>query len=215
MRRIILALALAFAAPALANAQDADPAARQLIETSGAQGVFEPADSENGFAVRHIGSGLVCHFYAPEAGRLVLYANAPRGDDVSCETRADGETTSLYATRYPEGTNLREQLGGAVAAIRHRFPDARQHQPELSVDAEGLPQRAEAAFTITIDGQRYFTGVSVALAGEWVIKVRYTATAPDDETLRQRELMAGVLMIGALLEVAPPAAQEPAGASPL
>jgi len=214
MRARFCALALlAFTTPAAA--QDLPAAsAQRIIDEANAEGVFEVVEDEH-VTVRHPASGLQCTFFLGDnsSGRLHLYENAQRGDDVSCEMRAPGETTSLYATRYPQGTSLREQLDGAEAAIRQRFRDARPHPPGLTVTVDGQPQHEERHFFVTLDGQRHLTTVSIAIVGEWVIKLRYTATAPDEEMVRQRELMAGVLMSATLMEIekgrAPPAGEAP------
>lgn len=115
--------------------------------------------------------------------------------------RGSNEVTSLYATRYAEGATIEDQLDGAEAAIRHRFSDARRIEPSFTMSIEGgAPHRARL-YIVNIDGQRHLSLVSIAIVGEWVIKLRYTATAPDDEMQRQRELMAGAIMISALMKI--------------
>lgn len=202
MRALAVVLALfAFATPAAAQDQP-QAIAQHIIDDANAQGVFETVEGEH-VTVRHPASGLVCTFFLDEQtrGRVILYESAPRGDDVSCEMRGADETTSLYATRYPQGTSLREQLDGAEAAIRQRFSDAQRRQPGLTITVDGERRYDERHFFITLDGERYLTMVSVALVGEWVIKMRYTATAPDDAMLRQRELMAGATMSAVLMKI--------------
>jgi hypothetical protein len=151
--------------------------------------------------VRHVGSGLMCHFRREgEGGRLMLYPGLPRGDNVSCDSNDGREYVTLYATRFPFNTTLDEQIAGAEEAIRHRFPDA---IPFPSANAD--PSRRHAQFIVTHHGERTYTRASVARVGDWIIKLRYSVRAPDDASAVAAEQTAAALFEGALSEiVAPP-----------
>jgi hypothetical protein len=203
MRAWVCALAFAFAAPAWAQDPTTAPGAiaTNLIQDASAQGVFEPVSSGQ-VTLRHIGSGLVCHFARDGAGaRLVLYAGLPRGDNVSCDAQ-DGRTyVTLYATRFPFRTTLAEQVEGAEAAIRQRFPDAQA----LPQPAEANPARRTIHFIVTRDGERVYTSASIAQVGDWIIKLRYSERAADGQAALTAEAAANRIFEAALAEmVAPP-----------
>lgn len=214
MRRLLLTLALALGpAPAFAQGTEAEPQAAPgsigygMIENANAEGVFELVHDGH-VTVRHVGSGLVCHFEDDDVGgRLILYQNAlPRGDDVACEQRAGNEFTILYATRYPFNSTLQEQIDGAEAAIRQRFGDAAPYPGAVERAAEGgLPLRRSTRFIVTLAGERYFTRASVARIGNWIIKLRYNVRAPDDAAAARADQAADLLFDSALREILNPA----------
>jgi hypothetical protein len=127
MRSLACALVMfAAATPALAQTAPADQqAARDLIATAQADGVFEPLSSDaNQIVVRHQRSGLVCRLAPGNTNRLVIFPQSARGEDVACDSHDTRQYVTIYATRYPFETNLEEQAAGAENAIRQRFPDA-------------------------------------------------------------------------------------------
>jgi hypothetical protein len=213
MRMRLLPAAFILAAGFRASAL-ADPPEEELTAAPGsiAYGMIENADAEGVFelvhngqvTVRHVGSGLVCHFMRDGAGgRLLLFPGLARGDDVGCDSMQDRVSITLYATRYPPPWTLDQSIADAEAAIRQRFPDAVPHVATL-VDP-GLPfPRRTAHFIVTHNAERMFTSASVAQIGDWTIKLRYSAYAPDDAAARQAEIAAGLVFAGALEEIAAP-----------
>jgi hypothetical protein len=206
MRRLMCALALMIAAPAWAQGTEAEPqtasGALELIAEGNAEGVFEARPSEpHTIVVRHERSSLECRMNVEAENRLVIYPQAARGEDVSCETTADGTTITLYATRYPMPTTIDEQVRGAEYAIRTRFPDARPYRSTVDIQAQGLPPHRTAELFITRGGVRYFTSATIAEVGGWVIKQRYTERAETDEAARQAELKSGLNFTSVLLRL--------------
>lgn len=208
MRQLLLTLALALsAAPAFAqDAEEAPQAAPGLIAT----GMIEQADADGIFdlvhngqvSVRHLGSGLRCDFNRDgSGGRIIVFgppAGAPpspnaiqRGDDVACDMTEGGVQIRTFATRYPFGSTLEEQITGVEAAIRHRDPEAvRYPGPTVRNTEDGLPLRRSTRFIIVHDGARLFTRASVARIGDWILKLRYTAPAPDDDAAAEADTAA-------------------------
>lgn len=213
MRRFAFVLALAFAAPVFAQGTEAEPQAAPasialgLIETAQAEGVFELVHDSH-TTVRHVGSGLVCHFGNDGAGgRIILYPNLPRGDDVACDWNDGRAFTTIYATRYPFNSTLQEQIEGATGAIRNRFGDAiAMPAPAAQTADDGLPTRRTARFIVMREGQRYYTRASVARIGSWIIKLRHSAPAPDDDAAAEADARADALMNGTLSEILNPPA---------
>jgi hypothetical protein len=214
MRRLLFALAFACAAPAYAQGTEQEPRAAPasiaigMIENAEADGVFELVHDGH-TTVRHIGSGLICHFENGEGGRLILYPNnLPRGDDVACEWRDGSQVTLLYATRYPFNSTLQEQISGAEVAIRARAADASPYPGATERGMEdGLPVRRSTRFIATRNGERLFMRASVARVGSWIIKLRYNASAPDDAAAARADQLADALFDGALSEIINPAAR--------
>src|SRR5262245_58671625 len=140
MRRLVFAMALSFVASAPAALAEAPQAALDLIAQADGQGVFEAAPSEPGaIVIRHPRSGLVCRLGAGASNRLVIFPQAARGEDVACETSADGETVVLFATRFSFNTSLDEQINGVADAIRRRYPDAQPAPAVREISSDALP----------------------------------------------------------------------------
>lgn len=215
MRRLLCALALAaLAAPAnaqgAANAGDAGASAaapisqsQAIIATAGAEGVFAPAG--DGASVRHLGSGLVCHFQSDGAGgRIVLFAGLPRGDDVACEFADDGHNIRLHATRLPRRASLGELVAAVETAVRRATPEAAPYAATLDIAANaGLPPSRSVQYLLPGEnGARDYLRVSVAQIGAWTIKMRYRAHATDDATARRLEERSELTWRGVLGEIA-------------
>ncbi len=200
MRPLVATVALSLiATPAFA---DAPQAALDLIAASNAQGVFEAAPSEPGaIVVRHPRSGLVCRMGAGAVNRLLLFPQAARGEDVACETTIDGVTIVLFATRFSFNTSLDEQIQGVESAIRQRYPGAQPYAATREISSDALPAHRSAAFFVSRDGGRCFTSASVAQLGDWVIKLRYTAPAGNDEAARAAETAAGRAFAATLADI--------------
>lgn len=224
MRRLLLTFAFALiAAPAWAQGTEASPEAAPgsiaigLIEHAQADGIFEPVQ-DGQVTVRHTRSGMVCHFMRDGSGaRLIVFApppsatpinaepNIPRGDDVGCDTTQAGAQIRLFATRYPFGSTLEEQITGVETAIRRRDPQAERYPGETLRNTEdGLPTRRTTRFIVTHDGVRTFTRASVARVGDWILKLRYSAPAADDAAAAQADHTADLVFDGALGEIINP-----------
>ena len=211
MRRLLFVLALSLAAPAWAQGTEDEPQAAPgsiaigMIEEANADGVFEIVHNGQ-VSVRHTASGMRCDFARNgDGGRLVLFPNLPRGDDVACDWN-DGQTfTTLYATRYPFNSTLAEQIDGAAAAIRRHFPNAETYPGDVEQNTDdGLPTRRTTRFIVMREGQRYYSRVSVARVGSWIVKLRYSAPAPDAAAAADADRMGDGLMDGALQEMLAP-----------
>ena len=224
MRQLLLTLALAMgAAPAFAQGTEAEPQAAPgsiaigMIEAVRGEGIFEIVHNGQ-VAVRHARSGLTCHFARDGAGgRLIIFEPQrdppfpdrepaiPRGDDVACEMNEGGAQVRYFATRYPFGSTLEEQLSGVEAAIRRRDANALRYPGEtLRTSNDGLPDRRSARFIVTENGTRTFTRASVARVGDWILKLRLSAPAPDDAAAAQADQLADSLFDGALTEIIAP-----------
>ncbi|MEZ5970190.1 MAG: hypothetical protein R3C31_00090 [Hyphomonadaceae bacterium] len=224
MRKLLLSLAFALsAAPAFAQGAEEAPQAAPasiaigMIENADADGIFELVQ-DGGVTVRHVRSGLTCHFLRDgEGGRLIVFPpqpgpagradppSMPRGDDVACEMVERGVQVRYFATRYPFGSTLEEQIAGVDTAIRHRYPDAVRYPGETTRAADdGLPMRRSARFIISQDGARTFTRASVARIGDWILKLRYSAPAPDNAAAARADAAADMLFDGALAEIINP-----------
>lgn len=221
MRRLLLTLALALgAAPAWAQGTEAEPQAAPgsiaigMIEHAGATGIFDIVHNGQ-VSVRHLRSGLRCDFNREGSGRIIVFAPPaaapgeepaiPRGDDVACEMNEGSTHVRYFATRYPFGSTLEEQLNGVEAAILRRDPAAARYPGVTVRNAEnGLPMRRTARFIQTQNGARVFTSASVARVGDWILKLRYTAPAPDDAAAAAADERATLAFDSALREIIEP-----------
>ncbi|MEQ1818956.1 MAG: hypothetical protein ABL871_10125 [Terricaulis sp.] len=224
MRRLLLTLALALsAAPASAQGAEEEPQAAPgsiaigMIEQADADGIFDLVH-DGGVTVRHTRSGLTCHFLRNgDGGRLIVFTPQvdpahpteapaiPRGDDVACEMVEGSAHVRYFATRYPFGSTLDEQISGVEAAIRRRNADAVRYPGETTRNTDdGLPLRRTTRFIIMQDGTRTYTRASVARIGDWILKLRYSAPAPDDAAAAQADAAADLLFDGALDEIINP-----------
>jgi hypothetical protein len=205
MRRLLFALALWAMAPLFARAQEAAPVsvAESLIASAGAADVFAPAPDRPA-SVRHLGSGLTCHFPPDGAGgRLVLIAGLPRGDDVACEFTGDGLNLRLYATRLPRRASLQQLIGAVEQAVRRGAPNATPYAATLEIAAgAGLPAWRSTQFLIPGEnGARDYLRVSVAQIGAWTLKMRYRAPAADDAAAQRLEERSELTWRGMLNEI--------------
>lgn len=201
MRGLFVAVALLCTATQ-ALAQSPPPsAAQELIAQSAAEGVFEAIPSDDAVVVLHPRSGLVCRLRTEGANRLLIFPQAARGEDVACETRNERESITLYATRYSFATTLEEQIEGAEAAIRHRFPNAEAAAAAMQISSGALPPHRSVQFIVHSNGVRTYTRASVAQVGDWVVKLRYSVTAPDAAAEREGEIAANMAFATALREM--------------
>jgi hypothetical protein len=221
MRRLLLTLALALgAAPAWAQGTEEEPQAAPgsiaigMIEEANAIGIFDIVHNGQ-VSVRHLRSGLRCDFDREGNGRLIVFAPPPnpaappgeepaipRGDDVACDMTEGAVQLRFFATRYPFGSTLEEQIAGTETAIQRRDASAVRYPGVAVRDTEdGLPLRRTTRFIIVRDGARYFTSASVARIGDWILKLRYTAPAPDDATAAQADANAALAFDASLRQI--------------
>ena len=161
MRRLLLSFAFALCAlPAFAQDTEEAPQAAPgsiaigMIEQVNGEGIFDLVH-DGGVTVRHTRSGLTCHFLrSGDGGRLIVFdppadpahpaeITIPRGDDVACEM-VEGDTHVRYfATRYPFGSTLEEQINGVETAIRARNASAVRYPGETTRNTEdGLDRKS-------------------------------------------------------------------------
>lgn len=210
MARFFMSLALFLLAPAVALAETpasaADIAAARaeasrLITLAHAEGIFSNITDGATAKVRHDRSGLICEFIpgAADNGILIFDQNGtpiPRGDDVGCNTPQTGLAHTLYATRYRPAMTPREAFDEAVAAIRHRWPDARPFDglvTDVSTDRGGrpaLPRTLSDHFVVPVDGEDNYTSVRIADHAGWIFMQRLTAPM---EQATMGQLMAGMV----------------------
>lgn len=203
----VTALLMGFVPSALA-----DPPEEELTAAPGsiAYGMIEGADAEGVFelvhdgqvTLRHVGSGLVCHFRRDgEGGRLLLFAGLPRGDDVGCDSTDGSESFTLYATRYGAATTVEAQMDNSRAELLQRFPNAQPFAAASLAPEPGAPKQAVARFLIARPGDRLYSSISLAIIGDWTMLMRYSLIAPDDAALARAELASTGLFGEALDQV--------------
>jgi hypothetical protein len=204
MRRILCALALLVSPPAWAQTPpEALPdisAAQAIVHAANAEGVFTPLPGEHRIVVRHTRSGLTCRFEPTWSNRIVIFAEAARGEDVACESSFGQRVIRLYATRYAFHTTLDEQFSGAVAALQQRSPQARPLQAAAQITT--TPPSQSAHFLIPAPSGQTYSRVSVAMNDDWVIVMRYIAPAPDADAAHRAEQTSSALWASVLGEVA-------------
>lgn len=206
MRRIVVALALVTATTPAWAQTPASPAL-DLIAQSNATGVFDAVPTDQDIAVRHARSGLLCRLDPSRASRLIVFPQAARGEDVACESSANGHTVTLYATRYSFDATLDQLISGAESAVRRHMPDAQPLSQTIAITSDTLPAHRSAQFVATnAAGARTYVRISVALINGWAIKLRYAAPAADEEGARAREGEANAIWRATLREMAPPPA---------
>lgn len=220
MRRLLLTLALALGTtPAFAQGTEEEPQAAPgsiaigMIDNADAIGIFDIVHNGQ-VSVRHLRSGLRCDFDREGNGRLLIFApppstagaapdtTIPRGDDVACDMTEGPIHLRYFATRYPFGSTLEEQIAGVERAILRRDPAAAPYRGALIRETEdGLPLRRTTRFILTQNGTRLFTSASVARIGDWILKLRYTAPAADDAAAAQADANAALAFDAALRQI--------------
>ncbi len=201
---IVAAAFAAAAAPALA--QESGPSriadARAMIERFEVSDIFEPVDDDN-VTVRHAASGLRCQFYDDETtARLVAFSGLTRGEDIGCVNERADQARTLYATRYPGEITPAQAMADAVASIRNRFADAQPTPARLHMRSEGLPDVLDQHFLIMLREEQWLTSVFVAEHDGWIIKLRFTMRAIDEDAIRAAQLEANAAFTVALLRLA-------------
>jgi hypothetical protein len=210
LRVLLCAFALTFATPAFADPPEGEITAAPgsiaigMIENAEAEGVFDIVHNGQ-VSVRHIGSGMRCDFERNgEGGRIVIFPQLRRGDNVACDQHDDRQAITIYATRYPQQTNLREQIEIADGAILQRFADATPYTIADPANASAPVPTTHVRYIVTWNDERSFTRASVAIIGDWTIKMRYSAYVADDAAARQAEETATQIFLQTLRDLEPP-----------
>ena len=167
--------------PARAARAEADA----LIAAAGADGVFENVTADTVPTLRHVQSGLTCHFTPGEATNSVTVypdeAGLLRGENVGCNTRGQGMDATVYATRYAGRYPASAVARDSAAVILHRWPEAEAHEGGFPLftapDREDPPEHA--VFRVTMGNAPYVTFVLVQDEGEWSYKLRGTREGED------------------------------------
>lgn len=167
-----------------------------IIAAAQAEGVFENVTTEATPALRHMPSGLICHFTPGEpTNSVTIYpsaANMVRGDDVACNTRASQMNATVYATRFAGRVTADQALEISALAVRARLPDAAAYEggfPLLTAPTQDEPP-LHAVFTAENDQGPFVTFILIQHQGEWSYKFRGT---------RQGEDVVGAGMTGGLM----------------
>lgn len=151
MRSILIAAAaLALSATQAFAQQETQPtpfqASQALIERFEMSDVFAPVEGDS-VSVRHIRSGLVCHFFGtPTRTELLAFSGSARGEDVGCLTNVEGKVMTLYATHYDPPISTEEALQHGIAGIRRSFPDAQPTPATLNFSTEGRANAPRCPF---------------------------------------------------------------------
>lgn len=162
-----------------ARTSQARTEADALIAQARAGDLFDNVTHDIAPRVRHRRSGMVCTFTLGEqSNRLMIFdSGIPRGDDVGCNTTSGGVFQTHYATRYRPTKSASDGLAEAAAAIRKRYPDAREFDGVLEtwVERPGqppFPRTLLAHFVIDVDGRDTYTAARVAEYEGWTFKQR-------------------------------------------
>lgn len=201
IRHIACVAALCLATPAFAQEASPIAAARAMIEGFEVGDLFEAVDDDK-VSVRHTASGLTCQFHGDETNaRLVVFSGLARGEDVGCVSDRADQARTLYATRYPGEVTGAQALADAVASIRNRFADARPTPARLHMRTDGLPDILDQHFLITLREEQWITSVFVAAHNGWIIKMRFTTRAVDEDAVTAAQLEANALFTLALMKI--------------
>jgi hypothetical protein len=191
-------------------AQD-DPAttahaeADALIAAADAEGVFENITADSVPTLRHIQSGLTCHFTPGEASNSVtvypdMGAGLARGDNVACNTRASRMNATLYATRYAGQVTDEQVMEISRAAILTRLPDARPYEggfPLLTAPTRDEPP-LHAVFTDQNAEGPFVTFLLIQHHGAWGFKFRGSREGDD---VVEAGMTGGMMFMNALGDV--------------
>lgn len=207
LRPLLVAAALAFATPALAQDTPGENfnLAQAMIDRASVDDLFDPVNNDAFISVRHVASGMVCNFSRTDtrADLAVFNSGIPRGDDVGCVSDSEGQATTLYATRYTPARTAEDALAEAIAAIRYRFRDAQPTPTLLDVQTEGQPPLHVAHFFIDREGERWITSALVVQSGPWIYKLRYTARAVEEADIMRHQLESSAILTLVLLRLSP------------
>ena len=192
-------------------AQD-DPAASAraeadaLIAAAEAEGVFENVTTDTVPTLRHVQSGLTCHFTPGEASNSVTVYPAmgrglARGENVACNTRASRMNATVYATRYADQATAEQVLEISTAAVRARLSGAVPYEggfPLLTAPTQDEPP-LHAVFTAESPEGPFVTFLLIQHHGDWGFKFRGSR---EGEDVVEAGMTGGMMFMNALGDVA-------------
>ena len=187
--------------PAASASAEADA----LIAAAGAEGVFENVTADAVPALRHVQSGLTCHFTPGEASNSVtvypaMGAGLARGENVACNTRASRMNATVYATRYGDQATAEQVLEISTAAVRARLPDVVAYEggfPLLTAPTEDEPP-LHAVFTGQSPEGPFVTFLLIQHHGDWGFKFRGSR---EGEDVVEAGMTGGMMFMNALSAV--------------
>lgn len=226
----IAATAFCIAQPAFAQTAQPSPEALAradaIIAAAGAADLFQNVSEGATPAVKHKASGLICRFsLTSAAGRITLFPNPVRGNDIGCTNLVNGVLITLYATKVTPAHDLRRDFLGAYESIKAIYPDVQPYEGATANPvAPGMPVNQSGIFLFS-DKEGRTTGkpdskvmsrLSVTIVPDsWELKMRASAPSTASEAEKEPAIMAFSLMTGmvwmeALKPFSAPQAKEPA-----
>lgn len=182
--------------------------ADRLIEQAGASAWFENVTHSARASVRHVPSGMRCTFSGSDSDQILIFPagdlEIPRGDDVGCVivNREFSLSTTLYATRYPDGRSEQIAFADAISAIRIQYPQAVPFRGEVTTAAVAGDMPLVGAFEIPRETGVALSIVYVSQIGDWMFKGR--VSGPSDDPART-SLLGSMGFANAILELYIPA----------
>lgn len=161
----------------------------RLLESAGAQALFENISIQGVGVARHRASGMVCLFTPGHPLNLVVvYPTVPQGpavgDDVSCRTGVGTGFFTVYATRYPIQPSEQELLDHAMQDIAGVWTDLEDLDQAFSYQTStNYPEPRIAAFTGRLDGHHLRSLTLVQNIGEWSFKGRASGPVNDESIM--------------------------------
>lgn len=189
-------------------AQD-DPAASAraeadaLIAAAGAEGVFENVTADSVPTLRHVQSGLTCHFTPGHFSNQIFVPedeDGRKGEMVGCTTHAQGLMVHVYAARDAASRSADEILQESAEAISEQWPEVQRYEggfPLLTSPTQDTPP-LHAVFTSRDESQPLVTFVLVQHHGDW--SYRFRGTGQTDE-LARAGMAGGMMFMNALSAV--------------
>ena len=178
---LVLTASQAAAAPATPEAiAKAHTFADGKIKAAQADDLFEVVDYKGIPTVRHLRSGLRCHFLGDADAINIVPSKLPRGDDVGCSMHVNGFTLSFYATRFPQAMSEDAAMATYVREVTQVHPDAKlldsaDHGVQLPPDlAARFPEIRTQRYEINFNGTPSYSRLSVAVVNGWVLEERLT-----------------------------------------
>jgi len=178
--------------PAIAGvppAPTADPRAALIDAVLHGDRIFRLSGERD---IQHIQSGMLCSLPAEgDASRLIylhVFPGAPPGDDIACDYAFYGGKLTLYATRN-NGHTAKAVVADTSRFIEDHYPGARRVHARIPA-GDGVPAIEGAAYDIAMNGRPARTKVLVALHGGWIIKIRASFPADQDQAVRDQAVAA-------------------------
>jgi hypothetical protein len=160
--------------------------AEAIIVRAAAQGLFVPIASAAGPSVRHLKSGMICHFDASAGvNQIQIFdAGSSRGDDVGCGSQARGVTSTIFATRAANDADMVRQETQSLADIKRNFPDATEYKGPVATTVDKTRPPVAMARLVSPRAGRYMRVITFKL-GNWVYG--QTIIAPAASALQADE----------------------------